>query len=246
MRRHPEPKINKLEALRIAFQFTSQVIPNYRLDKKAAEIGHTLKNEDLMCNEITFLEDYATSHIIDAYKNMFDFGNADKRYILVLNHHSFGLVCVMSLASINSCIVMSERPDYLNFDDFIIGINHISKQKFEIYNTITAIDKLYDKGYMQLHLIYGHNSTSTKKQRLHIVCKSDAQIPLYNSNREMKYFNIHDKINQPNVPKEHINKEKLNVIGIKYILNESIFIEYNKHLFQLTEVEIYWIQTQKL
>lgn len=246
MRYQPEPKMNKLEALRIAYQFTSQVIPNYTLDKKAEKIGHTLKNEDLQCNDIVFLEDYTTTHIIENYKNMFDFGNMDKRYVLVINHPEYGLVCILSLASVHSCIVMSERPDYLQTDDFIIGINHISKQKFEIYNTITAIDKLYDKGYMQLQLVYGYNNDPRKRQRLHIVCKSDAEIPLYNANKEMRYYNLQDKINQPNVPKEQINKEKLNIIGIKYILNESLYVEYNKLMFQIIEVDIYWVQTQKL
>lgn len=237
---------NKLESLQIAYQFTSEVLPSYKQDGKAFDIHQIIRVQDESCNNITFLELDDNLEIINEHASLFDFGNSDKRYILVTNNQTKGLLCTISLASTTTTIVMSNKVDYLNTNDFIIGINHISEQTFEIYNTITALDKLYKMGYMQLYFIYGWNSESNKSQQLKVVCNHDSQIPLYNKRGEQRYYNITHKLFQQGVPKEAIDKVKLNIMGVKYFMNEVLFVHYANIPFQLVEVDLYWIRTDKL
>lgn len=236
---------NKWEMLKIAYQFTAEVMPNYLQDKKAEEIQQAIVKNNLDIHDNYFLGDYTSNNILNSYNSFCDFGNSNKRYILLTNHLNIGLVCTVALNSGKVSVAMSDKDDYLHSDDFIVGINYIAENKLEIYNTLTAINKLYDKAYLQLHLAYGLPK-SNQEQQLRIVTNSETEVVLYNKDREIVYLNIMDKINSKRIHKNKINKPGINLIGVRYIMDEPLYVEYNKILFKLTAVEQYWIKTDKL
>lgn len=237
--------MDKMEALRIAYMFTMQVIPNYKYDQMGYHINEAIKNNSTQNSNIIFFNDEDMSSILENYKDYCDFKNTNKRYILLHNDPTQGLICLLTILSRSVCIIMSEKSDYLTHDDFIVGINSIQEERFEIYNTVTALDKLYDKGYLQLYLNFDLGDTK-KPQQLIIACKINDSIPIYNARRTLKYSNLLSLLNKNDLPTEPIIKAGLDIIGLKYTIPKSLYVEYNNVLFQLTAVDQYWVKTEKL
>lgn len=242
----------KLALLKIAYEFTIDILPDYLNDPQAIVISSVIKNNDFKYNGITFIGDGFTQEIFRPFSHLFEFENKTKHYLFLHDFPGVGLICGVNIFNVFNIYIVMSKSNYMAEEQFIVGVNNIPEKSFCMYSTKEVVNLIFDKKQIQFQYYFDTQEdldTFQKEQSDSDFSffEVDGNVPLFDNNGVILYNDISDKIRSGNLFQIPYG-DCINEVGDRYVFNEKLYVKImpSNRLIQIVSAIEYWEKGNRL
>lgn len=233
----------KIGLLKIAYEYTVDVLPNFYKEQNAILISNILENCDLdSLDKIVFFGSGFNKEILTPLSHFFDFENSKKHYLLLMNVSRLGLICFINLFDVVSLGIQMTTNRNLLDERIIIGVNDIENKSFEIKNMNDAFESVFTP----FRFAFKYKFDSENDATLLFHCSQmpnfcyfpqNANPSLLDKNGNIVYKNFEDKLIENGTKRKQLGDD-INENITEYLIEDELYIKVlplNK-LFRLESI----------
>lgn len=246
-------RLFKMAMLKIAYEFTVDIIPSYFNDPRATSISAILEDANsVKLDELSlFIGSGFDTEVLGTFAHFVDFEKGN-HYLILIDMKEGGLFCFVNLFNVMAIgIAMAEKGGYMD-NGVIFGVNDLVDKTFKRYTLSEILTTIYSPIELRFQYLLGSDA---ELKLFGKICNAknfdyyriNDKIPLFDRAGNVAYDDVSMKIKQPQL--KRIDKgDVVNSIITEIELDEELYIALlpSMHRFRIVRIRTEQFKRRKI